>query len=268
MQNRKARRTQESQLRGLRNQVKTIDLTKISLSSLPSKGSPLSSCYANILGNCEGGISREHFISKNILEQIGNLSTNGIPWLQHLEGTIKPSSLVAKCLCQKHNNFLSPLDVLSGKVFSTFKGFANRTNERVIIPGKLFELSMLKMLIGSLGTKRIEYKSKKYIPADLEAHWIRVLYGQEPMPEGCGLYIHTKIGETLKIVNSISVSHIFLENQVVGLSIDIAGFKFLFTLVSKEQAFKKDHPDYDEIMYHPGGYNKNPYPQEIKFVWD
>lgn len=90
-------------------------------------------------GNCEGGMSLEHFISKNILDQFDELSPKGVPWLQHLDGHITPKALVVKCLCEKHNNFLSPLDQLAGKTFIEFKRFGGPKQhaERVNISGNL-----------------------------------------------------------------------------------------------------------------------------------
>jgi hypothetical protein len=66
------------------------------------------------LGSCEGGISGEHLIRESIIRLLagdGEFTVGGLPWLP--EGTSKaigPKSLIAKCLCRRHNSRLHRID--------------------------------------------------------------------------------------------------------------------------------------------------------------
>lgn len=69
-------------------------------------------CYLNGTNDCSEEISREHYVSRAVLEQLGHgIKVTGAPWLApgiSLETTAE--SLTAKILCRRHNAALSPLD--------------------------------------------------------------------------------------------------------------------------------------------------------------
>ena len=112
--NREERRKAAKKLK--KNQL--FDLRKFKLSTLPADGQPEEKCYANILKNCAGGISREHYISENVLSHFPSISSKGVPWLAHKIIDLSTEALVTKCLCQRHNNHLSPLDEIAGWFFT------------------------------------------------------------------------------------------------------------------------------------------------------
>jgi hypothetical protein len=66
------------------------------------------------LASCKGKISGEHLISKAVIEVLrddGEFTVSGVPWLAvGQEKSVGINSLVANCLCEKHNNALSDLD--------------------------------------------------------------------------------------------------------------------------------------------------------------
>jgi hypothetical protein len=69
-------------------------------------------CYAAHLGNCKGGVSREHYISESVLEIAGrDVQVSGFPWQEaNKPMQIGIGSLTSKILCEHHNSQLSPLD--------------------------------------------------------------------------------------------------------------------------------------------------------------
>jgi hypothetical protein len=264
--NRFERRKQASIMRKIKSSI--IDLTNYKVEKLSSDGAALQTCYAKKLNNCDGGISKEHYISHSILRQFGPISTKGIPWLSHMGTDITAESMVTKCLCRRHNNALGPIDDMAGKVFSAFKEYGTNKPEIVLIPGLLFERWALKLLLGMLGTKKIHYNDQKVSPDDLDDLWVNVLYGISPMPEGCGLYILYKPGDKMSFSNQMATEFLYMEQEIAGLKINFAGFQFWFSMVPKEIAFKSNHPNYEWIMYRPKSFNKLPYPQELRFIWD
>lgn len=77
-------------------------------------------CYARSLGDCRGPLSREHWISSSILSQMeGGFTVDGLFFLPPGESRSLPAkNLVAKVLCEGHNNDLSPLDEAAAQFFA------------------------------------------------------------------------------------------------------------------------------------------------------
>ena len=79
-------------------------------------------CYLSSIGNCSTKISKEHFISRNILERITK-STLKFEGAAHFfcgkpNVEIGIDAFSAKVLCDAHNSALSPLDDAAGLAFS------------------------------------------------------------------------------------------------------------------------------------------------------
>lgn len=69
---------------------------------------PTMACWAETLGNCSGGISREHIISASQFDT-ASITVVGLPWCPEPK-SVGLASLVAKNLCRHHNTELSPSD--------------------------------------------------------------------------------------------------------------------------------------------------------------
>ncbi len=66
-------------------------------------------CWAEQEGGCEGPLTREHVVSECLLEGQA-VRVRGLAWCQ---GEFRPAGIggpSCKCLCDKHNNTLSPVD--------------------------------------------------------------------------------------------------------------------------------------------------------------
>lgn len=74
-------------------------------------------CWAQEIGGCGGGISREHVVSNAILAHFSDLTVVGYPWCRTEPKHIGPASLVAKNLCVNHNTLLSPTDAAAATLF-------------------------------------------------------------------------------------------------------------------------------------------------------
>jgi hypothetical protein len=79
-------------------------------------------CYASALGNCSTGLTREHYISASVLNEVGSSI-----WI---EGTMRTpaahypvSALTAKVLCAIHNRQLSDLDTAAAYAFRKMREF-------------------------------------------------------------------------------------------------------------------------------------------------
>lgn len=119
----------------------------------------MKSCFLEGCGRCEGGLSREHYISKTILEKMAggkNILVGGFPWQD--EKTLRSvgiNSLVTNSLCRRHNAALANLDAEAGRLFSVFDG-ADKNPASVPsltqITGKLIERWLIKVLCGMVGS--------------------------------------------------------------------------------------------------------------------
>jgi hypothetical protein len=73
-------------------------------------------CYANRYGDCSTKISREHFISENLLRRIHltePAKIAGLAWQDREKFDIVPiKGLASNILCQRHDEALSRLDAM------------------------------------------------------------------------------------------------------------------------------------------------------------
>jgi hypothetical protein len=126
----------------------------------PPTGFAHSCCYLRWSEDCDQKSSREHFVSKSVLAQLGGnqVKLHGVPWLASDEAqTFAISSLTGKILCKRHNEALSPLDTTAGRFFSAIKLmhddiFDKKTLSKrwkwLLFSGEELELWLLKTAIG------------------------------------------------------------------------------------------------------------------------
>ena len=86
-----------------------------------------SKCWANALGDCAGGMTLEHLISRN---QFGNttVSVQGYPWCKDEPRTVGIGGVAARILCARHNNTTSPLDDAAGATLGALRLMMERAD--------------------------------------------------------------------------------------------------------------------------------------------
>lgn len=80
----------------------------------------MTTCWAQDLGSCSGGASREHLLSAAIFTE-DTISVHGFSWCRTQPRRIGLNSLVAKVLCRHHNSMLSALDSAAGQAFQSWR---------------------------------------------------------------------------------------------------------------------------------------------------
>ena len=80
----------------------------------------MKNCWANILHDCNGGISREHIVSKSLFIS-SQIDVKGFSWCKEQSKLVCLANLTKKCLCKKHNSNLSPLDLAAAHAFATLR---------------------------------------------------------------------------------------------------------------------------------------------------
>jgi hypothetical protein len=93
------------------------------------------SCYLKDTLNCSTKISKEHYISRSILQQLGEpLRWTGLPWEKPgVEIKYGMDSLTSHILCDRHNSALSPLDQPASNAFRLPPGHTTSGTLRTVI---------------------------------------------------------------------------------------------------------------------------------------
>jgi hypothetical protein len=147
-------------------------------------------CRAWSIGDCDGGISREHLISGCLFDD-ESVSVRGFRWCLEEPKTVGLSRLVAKILSRKHSSDLSGLDAAALDTFNAFRqsvrlnqvrtGLRAKSlrNQRFVIDGPRLERWFLRTLINlSAGSEWIVGPGvhPEGIPSE---HLVKVAFGLE-----------------------------------------------------------------------------------------
>jgi hypothetical protein len=203
---------------------------------VPQTGFAHPSCYLSETRDCSREISREHYISRSVLEQLGStLRAMGMPWLDNGQALeTKVDNLTAKILCRRHNEALSPLDQEAAHFFSVIRkaliDLKRNTLSRKpifhLVCGDAIELWMLKVACGQY----FAVGSKERICL-CETHTIdlarvrRAFLGFHWDLRG-GLYFAGGVGSRVDIKDEISVFPLIddAEHRFCGTRIFLHGF--------------------------------------------
>ena len=144
-------------------------------------------CYANGDSNCSTKISKEHFISANLLRRIQLNDTAkiaGLAWQEREKFDIVPiKSLASNILCKRHNEALNPLDAVVGSFADTIKRFDRREparNDMAHFSGSDIERWMLKCLLGLTASGNLR--------SGLKPECIDLLFQRREWSEDWGMY--------------------------------------------------------------------------------
>ncbi|WP_432473358.1 hypothetical protein [Amphritea sp. HPY] len=193
----------------------------------------MDNCWANILNDCDGGISREHIVSKSLF--IGTkINVQGFSWCKDEPKLIGLANLTKKCLCKEHNSLLSPLDQAGSHAFDVLRKQAKLIDDRAKEPNKKFkkvtfsinatalERWLLKTLIN------FSYGGEYYIghdsdhPGRASDHLVKAAYGLESFSENNGMRVAYKEGGTINSHDAVQFAPVIKDNKF------IYGAKFSF----------------------------------------
>ena len=191
----------------------------------PPTGYSHAGCYLRGTADCSEQISREHYISRSVLDQLGQfIRVSGAPWQkpgEQLETSI--GNLTAKILCKRHNEALSPLDDEAASFFSTLaKALVDLDRKTLsrkpifhLTSGDALELWVLKVACGlyfSVGAKdRVKLTDSHTIDLQLAQ---RAFFMREWEPRA-GLYFHGTTGSRITVANSVAISPL-TDDQKLG----------------------------------------------------
>ena len=180
-------------------------------------------CAFSRYGPCRGKISREHYISRGVLDYIGkglHPVVGGFPFIK--DGTLSvvgANSLTAKFLCRYHNSILSHFDAVAKSLVETIDTTdkdPHNVPDEIEFVGADVEKWLLKVVVGmTFGPmKSRQLLADSSVAKLFEDHW----------PEGWGLYLDTPRQPT---ISATGVEVVFRKNpetnEILGVSFDVCG---------------------------------------------
>ena len=200
-------------------------------------GEHMGKCYLEEQGGCCDKISREHYVSRTVLEAISpelKLTIGGLAWQQPntLQG-IGVGSLQSKILCRTHNSLLSPLDAVAGRMAETIVAADKNPlaiPEEIEFDGPTIERWFLKTVISSseAGVIRCKPLTSKHKEILLGSTW----------PDGWGLYVLPPSEKT------IFSQDLFWETKINPQTGDLLAARFIVAGVEFWLILgKPDHPE-------------------------
>lgn len=222
-------------------------------------------CYARISKDCSEDLTREHYISDDVLESISwdgkVVMVRGAAWLpSNDEKPVGVKSLSSWMLCGRHNHALSPLDRVAANFFryfledqlDVFKYLGNDSRQSfargfVMASGPLMELWMLKAIWGAIESRalnvdgRTAYRFRLGVATEKLAE---ILWRAADWPPNWGMYVvqHHDLDQPAK-QRAVRLRLESVGSEVLGGYIQIAGFEYLI-------AFERPPVDH---FFRPGG---------------
>lgn len=188
-------------------------------------------CWASGLGNCKGGITREHYISK-ILFPNGTVTLGGFGWLNGNEKTLPIATASANILCAHHNNTLSGIDSSIGDfnqrlidiqmqqaVFKTLTPISLPIR-RYPIDGNLLEKWLAKAIIGLFCIAAKEQPCNYWDVGKSGSHnppleVVKAIYSTARLPEPMGFYLPENKHQGNSLITGTSISFLYRKNKGV-----------------------------------------------------
>ena len=196
-------------------------------------------CWAAPLGSCSQSQSREHLISRAILDE-GPVQVQGFPWCRDEPRTVGVRSFTSKILCTKHNNSLSHADFAGVTAFRAFASHQVYTSRRLEIkrskrrgPIKTFRIDGQGLELWMMKTAINLCYACDLFPRDplhrLPSEMVETVFGRRPLCRTCGLYLASSPTERLTPGPTWGfIPLITPELNLVGGIFDIRGWRFVF----------------------------------------
>jgi hypothetical protein len=204
----------------------------------------MGTCWAESDGQCGGGKSREHMVSKGLFLTPG-IRVHGLKWCKSEPKSVGVNSLTATILCRAHNSNLASLDAEAVRTFDAlrrhFTWEATRkeaslisylAKETPVINAKLLERWLLKTLIN------LTYRSKFMIGLDgTEAgipskSLIDIAYGKQRFNGEAGMYIAANTGMTFASSDTVKFAPLIKDDAIVlGGFFEFRGMRIFLSLL-------------------------------------
>jgi hypothetical protein len=207
-------------------------------------------CWAVSLGDCCQKISREHTVSQALFNT-EKIMVQGFPWCLNEPKAIGLASLVAKILCEKHNNALSELDSAAKDAFDVFRE-AVRLNhvrqklrrppmwniKRLAIDGPRLERWFLKTLINLSFGGQWTIGRGSHMAGSVSRDIVETAFGRRQFENGAGMYTIARAGQQMDSMDRVNFTPLTQGDNLNAARFNFRGLTFFLNLLP--QQFKMD----------------------------
>lgn len=196
-----------------------------------------SKCWANCLGDCDGGMSQEHIVSECLFE--GDINVMGLPWCKDEHKTMRIETLTDNILCRRHNTALSDVDRAAKHTMNTLKAALDLHERRNGIHTRTwtiqyFESDMLLLERWALKTLiNIRMSSKPDYP--VEGDWnqlVRIVFGLEKFTPPKWLYMMALVNYNMTLGDGrITITTQTVNDKLGGAKFELWGLPFFLSLI-------------------------------------
>jgi hypothetical protein len=216
-------------------------------------------CYAQHLGDCRAPVTKEHVVSRALLEAIWQGESrgrvHGLTFLRTMPDRpeqIGISALTARILCEGHNSALSSLDTEIAKLFLAMERLVldeingDPVAANSYIRGDLVERWMCKTLINGLFSGNFPAPFVDSFAGQLPGdEALQIIYRNAALPKGQGVYLtHERLQVDHQVFRLEVVGH---PTGITGLRMWIMGSLFSLVLTNERDAF----PELATATYRP-----------------
>lgn len=218
-------------------------------------------CYASSLCDCSKKASREHYVSRAVMSELGSAHViSGASWLGRDEESkpLPAKALTSKVLCKRHNELLSPIDAAVIPFFRTLLRAFSVLESGLVLPsheltisGDDLQLWLLKSLCGFLS-------SGEYAPGgvatrmDIPTEWIQLLFSGAQWNGGAGMHIRVVEAHPHR---GFALGHVADPDtgELVGGVLEYCGVEF-FILPTEGigQVLEASADEVTKLIYRPG----------------
>lgn len=183
-------------------------------------------CWAEHVGGCVEKNSREHLISRALLQSV-TVVVEGFDWCSEPK-RVGVEALTRKILCARHNSGLSPAD----EAIVQFNAIATSPKVGACISGRSLERWFLKTLINlSIGSaEHIGEGMANSEPGWPPPYLAAVAFGSFPLTHCMGLYVLTCKEPYKYRVGEILFVPLVRDGVISGALFGIAGMYFFLSL--------------------------------------
>jgi hypothetical protein len=219
-------------------------------------GRVVDGCYAAQLLDCDGRISAEHYVSEALLRRFKRGFTVEGPSWATVAKRVGPAALTAKVLCQRHNEALSGLDAMIGEFYDFLRAaiVGPHAGSR-IFDGEDLERWAMKVLLGLTVSGNVASGQKKARAVEVPDLYLRILFGEEDMPQRCGfMYVAAEVPDLEANQLALALNHCPLDGsersgQVYGITVRMLNSFQYTTSITEPLETLNDEP----LYYRPAG---------------
>lgn len=165
-----------------------------------------SKCWAFSLGDCDGKLSGEHYVSKSQFSGT-SVVAHGLSWCRDEPKLVGINSLTKKILCRKHNTALCSLDSAAKHLLDAFEEIGNRESElrngRSRLPFRVFPVAgeaIERWLLKTAINLTFDPAAPESRP---DPRYVRIVFGLDHFTAQEGLHWVVDIGDTVNRVGIV-----------------------------------------------------------------